>query len=71
MPFFCKQLGANVENCDIIDAMDAFPGDVRLSQGKLPHNARVHLKHPAGADPEEWPERLRVQETPTDRKVEA
>lgn len=61
---FVKQLGSHVEACDIIDAMDYFPGDVRLSPGILQHNARVHLKDPKGGDPAEWPPFLRVREFP-------
>lgn len=64
---FVKQLGANVECIDIIDAMDYFPGDVRLSAAPFQrhYNARVHLKDAKGADLLEWPADLRVQEFPT------
>ncbi|MDE2472539.1 MAG: phage Gp37/Gp68 family protein, partial [Bradyrhizobium sp.] len=52
---FVKQLGANVEACDIIDAADYFPGIVRLS-GASEHNARVHFRDRKGGDAAEWPE---------------
>jgi hypothetical protein len=29
----------------------------------------IHLRHPAGADPAEWPEALRVQERPAPLQV--
>ena len=63
VPVFVKQLGSNIEACDVIDAADYFPGSVRLSAAERP-NARVHLKHPKGADPSEWPEWARVREYP-------
>ncbi len=66
VPAFCKQLGSNVECIDVIDAADYFPGLVRLSEAPRP-NARVHLNHPKGGDPAEWPEDLRVREFPTTR----
>jgi len=63
VPCFVKQLGANVEVCDIIDAADYFPGLVKLSPARRP-NARVHLADRKGGDPAEWPEDLRVREFP-------
>jgi len=60
---FVKQLGANVEASDVIDAADQFPCPVGVSLAPRP-NARVHLKHPKGGDPDEWPEDLRVRELP-------
>lgn len=60
---FVKQLGANVECIDVVDAADYFPGDVRLSAAPRP-NARVHLKNRKGGTPEEWPADLRVREFP-------
>ena len=66
VPCFVKQLGSVVEANDSIDAADAFPKKVRLSQGSLAHyNARVHLVDPKGGDPEEWPRYLQVREFPT------
>lgn len=64
---FVKQLGANVEACDVIDAMDYFPGDVRLSPGSTRNDARVHLKSIKGGDLAEWPEALRVRQFPKAR----
>lgn len=64
---FVKQLGANVEALDIgfIHPGDAFPGGPKLSDGTLgSHIPRVHLVHPKGADPDEWPESLNVREFP-------
>ena len=63
VPCFVKQLGANVEACDIIDAADDFPGTVRLSYATRP-NPRVYPRDPKGGDPAEWPEYLRVREFP-------
>lgn len=61
---FVKQLGSNVEANDLIDAADYFPGDVRLSRGSSDFVARVHLRHPKGGDPAEWPEDIRVRAFP-------
>ncbi len=64
---YVKQLGSWVETShhESIDALDEFPGEPRLSQGKIwDGNARVHLRHPRGEDPDEWPADLRVREFP-------
>lgn len=63
VPAFVKQMGANIEACDVIDAADYFPGKVRLSTADRP-NARVHLQHIKGGDPSEWLEELRVRQWP-------
>jgi protein gp37 len=60
---FVKQLGANVEACDAIDAADYFPGKVRLSEAKRPY-ARVHLQDAKGGDMAEWPTELCVRKFP-------
>jgi protein gp37 len=70
VPCFVKQLGHNVEACDIIDAADYFPGNVRLERGALPHNARVILSSPKGGDPAEWPLELVVRQMPTGKAVQ-
>lgn len=62
---FVKQLGANVECIDAIDAADHFPAEhVTLSQATRPNYARVHLNESHGADMEEWPADLRVRDFP-------
>ncbi len=64
---FVKQLGSWVETShhESLDALDEFPGEPTLSQGKLwDGNARVHLKDPKGGDPDEWPRDLRIREFP-------
>jgi protein gp37 len=63
---FVKQLGANVEACDIIDAADYFPGSVDLAQG-TGSNARVILNDTKGGDMAEWPAGLCVREFPAVR----
>jgi protein gp37 len=62
--YFLKQLGSHVEANDAIDAADYFPGVVRLSEGKLWGNARVHLQDHHGGDWSEWPPDLRVRQMP-------
>lgn len=61
---FVKQLGANVECIDVIDAADHFPGDVRLSKASKPQLARVHLSDRKGGEWSEWPSDIRVREFP-------
>lgn len=64
---YVKQLGAWVETShnEYRDALDEFPGEPRLTHGKLwSGNARVHLQDPKGGDPGEWPADLRVREFP-------
>jgi protein gp37 len=63
VPCFVKQLGANIEASDVMDAADYFPGQVKLSPAGGP-NARVRLKHKKGADPAEWPLHLLVRQFP-------
>lgn len=58
VPCFHKQIGAN----PVRDS----PSDVVYFRGKWDreHEFFAHTKHPAGADPSEWPEDLRVQQFP-------
>ena len=65
---FVKQLGANVEACDVIDAADHFPGPVKLVPAARP-NARVLLNDSKGGNPSEWPTALRVREMPLRHSV--
>lgn len=65
---YVKQLGSWIETShhESLDALDEFPGEPRLSPGKLwDGNARVHLVHPKGGDPAEWPEDIRIREFPS------
>jgi hypothetical protein len=67
VPAFVKQLGAHVEAMDVdsVHPWDDFPGTPKLSPGILRlHTSRVHLEHPKGGDPDEWPLGLRVREFP-------
>lgn len=57
VPCFVKQLGSNV-----VDVKYSFPPTMHSGGGK---SAGVILRHSKGANPNEWPEDIRVQEIPT------
>ncbi|RKZ12619.1 hypothetical protein DRQ32_03290 [bacterium] len=67
-PVFVKQLGGHVV-CDGITVPGGhWPGGGKARDDRYPQAGfRVWLKHKKGADMDEWPEDLRVQELPNGR----
>ena len=55
VPFFMTQVGAKAFDSSLRISIDA-PGS---------HAVSVNTEHRAGADPSEWPEEFRVQQTPS------